>query len=67
MEKRERAVVFIARELTDRQAARLITETIVTKSRIAPEGRGTVRKEHYMSVEEKSQRRIEKKQGIGLS
>ena len=48
-DKRDRSLVFIAKELTSRQASSLFTEIMNTKEKYAPNGRGTIRKERYDS------------------
>ncbi len=48
-EKRDRSVVFIAKNLTGKQASSLFAEVLNSKDRYAPSGRGTIRKERYDS------------------
>ena len=48
-EKRNKSVVFIVKNLTNRQASNLFTEVLNTKEKYAPDGRGTIRKERYDS------------------
>ena len=48
-EKRDRSLVFIAKNLTNSQASRLFAEVLSAKEKYAPDGRGTIRKERYDS------------------
>lgn len=46
-EKRDRSIVFIAKNLTNKQASNLFTEILTLKEKHASDGRGTIRKERY--------------------